>query len=201
MTKKLRIGLDIDDVLIRTGEHTVKLYNDMYGTNATFEHWYHFDVPELWGVSDISEAVKRVRLVTELDAFDDVKPVDGALDAIVSFTGAGHEVFAITGRPENVRVQTLRILNKYYPGLFSNETLYFTDHYGDSGAKLNKTEIALNLKLDYFVDDQVFHANDMHEANIKTILFSDNYQWNKSGEIDGVIRVSNWKEIGTIISA
>jgi hypothetical protein len=55
MPKKLRIGLDIDDVLIRTGEHIVKLYNQIYGTDAKFDHWYQFDMPELWGVSNWRE--------------------------------------------------------------------------------------------------------------------------------------------------
>jgi uncharacterized HAD superfamily protein len=200
MSKKLRIGLDIDDVLIRTGEHTLKLYNQAHGTNVTLDHWYQAD-PEVWGVKDMLHAVERVRYLTELDEFDDVQPVAGALEAVTKFIEDDHEIFAITGRPENVRQQTLRILERYFPGVFSHDRVFFTDHYGDSAVKVSKSEIATSLELDYFVDDQVFHANELSAARVKTILFSDNYAWNATGEDPGVVRVSSWGEIGAFFDA
>ena len=190
----LKIGLDIDDVLIRTGEHTVKLYNEAHGASVTLDHWYNFD-PEVWAAPDVGEAISRVRALTELDAFDDVNPVVGARVALEKLKADGHELLAITGRPENVRTQTLRILERYFPGLFTHDTVFFTDHYGGEDVRLSKTDIAKRLGLDYFVDDQVFHVNELNEAGIKTLLFSDNYLWNQDGVLPGTHVVSSWEEI------
>jgi uncharacterized HAD superfamily protein len=197
----LRIGIDIDDVLLHSADQTIKLYNDTYGTSMTTNNWYDFSSMELWGTDDKSEVVKRVSLLFAEDDFADVKPIMNANEVLTHLERAGHELFAITGRPESIRKQTMEVLGKYYPGLFIDSSVYFVDHFSHDGNKANKADLALELGLTHFIDDQVEHVNLLDRAGVKTVLFSQDYAWNQSGADKNIIRLGDWQSVGKFLDA
>lgn len=191
--KHFRIGFDFDDVLVGTADHVASLYNKEYGTHLTRDNWYNFNPITPWNVKTFSEVTSRVANL--LYNLGEARPLAGSQQVLSRLKDAGHELFIITGRPESVRPQTLGILNKYYPGIFDNSSLYFTDHFSQDGKRVEKSNLCNDLNLTHFIDDQVEHANIVAAEGVKTILFSDNYAWNQSGADDNVTKLSSWQKI------
>ena len=201
MTRTLRIGIDIDDVLIKSVDRAVVMYNKAYGTNITRDTWYDFSDPSVWGGDELPALVKKVVDVFTDPAFQTVLPMENAYETLVHLRNEGHVLFAITGRSESIRPQTMSILDKCFPDFFTNETVFFVDHFSHDGQKASKADVGAKLALTHFIDDQVEHANALHQAGITTILFSQNYRWNRTGADEDIVRLSDWKAIGELLDA
>jgi len=199
--RKLRIGFDIDDTMINAVDTVTGLNNKLYGTELGRGDWFN-NIPDVllrWQLKDGYEVTHRVH---ELMAHDDylttVVEVKGARAVLDALKADGHELFAVTSRPERIRVETLKELEVCFPSVFTTETLFMIDAFsGDpTSASITKFAVAEQLELEYFVDDLPVHANALAEGGIKTILFSDDYLWNQTGVRDDVIRITSWKSVG-----
>lgn len=200
--KKLRIGFDIDDVLVQTADALTGVHNAIYGTNLGRQHLYEHSAAtaEAWGVEDGPAINKRINEIVPLDEWNDAAaPFEGAMEVLSQLKAEGCELFAVTGRPAFLREKTVSTLNKHYPGIFSDERLHMTDIWGLDGTpakKITKLDIARELKLTHFVEDYLVHADVLGEGGITTLLFSDGYPWNQTGGHKSLIRINSWKEIG-----
>lgn len=200
--RHFRIGLDFDDVLIASADHTVELYNARYGTELTRDDWYDDpDIVDPWKVETFKDVVERVVQIQQQDDFLSVEPLKEAQRVLKRLKAIGHELVVITGRPEQLRSSTLALLDKYYGDVFKTSDLYFTNHFAHNGTRVHKGDIAKELNLTHFVDDVIQHANNVSSAGVRTILFSNDYKWNQ-GEVDeGVVRLNGWREIGEFFDA
>ena len=192
----LKIGIDFDDVLFKTAEKTADLYNARYGTQLTKDNWYNFSPMSPWGTDKLPEAVRRVVEIMASDEFVGVTPIEGARIVLEELRGQGDELIVLTGRPEAMRRITLLALKECYPDIFSQNGLYFTNHFGKPDERVGKGSIAKQLGLTHFIDDQVEHVQDVASEGVQAILFSDNYAWNQTQLDEDIVRVSNWEEIG-----
>lgn len=195
--RRLKIGFDIDDVLFTTVDYSIAAYNSRYGTHLTRNNWYNFDPDSLvlWGANDIPLIVSRVAAIFGSDGARAMVPIRDSLVVLRKLEKAGHELFAITGRPESLRSQTLRLLHESFSGIFTNETLFFVDHFNHDGEKATKADTATKLGLTHFVDDQIEHVNGVSNKGVSCVLFGDNYKWNRGVVDEGVKRLTNWQEI------
>lgn len=199
--RKLRIGFDIDDTMINAVDTVTGLNNKLYGTQLGREDWFN-NIPEVlarWQLKDGYEVTHRVHeLMAHEEYLGSVVEVKGASDVLRYLRSEGHELFAVTSRPERIRAETLKELELCFPGIFVDESLYMIDAFsGDpTTASVTKYAVAKQLELEYFVDDLPVHANALAEGGVKTILFSDEYIWNQNGVRDDVIRIKSWKEVG-----
>ncbi len=191
---QLRIGIDVDDVLVRSGEKIVELYNSLYGTSLTIENWYSYDDMTPWGHEDFRVAYERVTQIMLSDRFLSAEAVDGAKEALELFKQRDDFIVAITGRPSIMHDMTVRQLEKLFPGFFTDDTVYHTDHYVEDKRRA-KRDIALNLGLTHFVDDQIEHLKMMAGDQIDVMLFCADYHWTKDAFYEGVRRVRGWQEI------
>lgn len=200
--RKLRIGIDIDDVLIKSAELSIQLYNEEYGTKLSLDDWYDFSDPstyvKVWASEDVTVLVKRVVHTMVNDAFLDVEPIEGSQEGLRHLNSEGHQLFAITGRSESIRRQTMAMLDKNFDGIFTDNTLFFVDHFEHDGKKASKAVVGTQLELTHFIDDFPDHANAIARVGIKTVLFdAGNYKWSKTG-IDAdvasnVIELDSWQ--------
>ncbi|MDB5159757.1 MAG: hypothetical protein JWO99_20 [Candidatus Saccharibacteria bacterium] len=204
MVRKLRIGIDIDDTLINTVDTVTTLGNEQYGTVLTRDDWFNV-TPEAiarWGMKTGSEVSDRVHeLMTHEDYIERVVGIKGAKEVLDHLTTEGHELFAVTSRPDYIRDQTIQELEQCFPGLFSDKTLFMINAFSadPAVARATKFGVAEQLGLTHFIDDLLIHANAVSDGGIKTILFSDNYLWNQGPEHEGVIRLGSWKDIGAYL--
>lgn len=201
----LRIGIDIDDVLFHSAKRSIEMYNESYKTQLVLDDWYDFNDPEVWakkwGNNDFPTLVQRVVTAMASDEFKTVEPIEGASQVLTHLKNEGHELFAVTGRSHSVRAQTAHILDKSYPGIFSDKTLSFVDHFEHDGTKTSKADVGLELGLTHFIEDLPEHANALARVGIRTCLLDLGYKWNQHGVDDAVTRFTSWAQIGEFLDA
>lgn len=204
--RKLRIGFDIDDTMINAVDTVTGLNNSLYGTQLGRGDWFNNtpEVLERWGLKDAYEVTHRVHELMDRDEYiDAVVEVEGARLVLESLRRKGHELFAVTSRPERIRTATLRELELCFPGIFANASLFMIDAFsGDpKSASVTKLGVAQQLELQHFVDDLPVHANALAEGGIDTILFSDEYLWNQTGASEKTTTLRSWQEVGEYLDA
>ncbi|HEY8886405.1 MAG TPA: hypothetical protein VIM31_02815 [Candidatus Microsaccharimonas sp.] len=204
MARKLRIGIDIDDTLISSVDTVTGLNNVLYGTTLTRDDWFNVSAEgiEHWGLQDGPAISDRVHeLMTHKDYMGKVASIEGAQDVLNRLASEGHELFAVTSRPDYIREQTVQELELCFPGIFSDDTLFMINAFSadPSVASTTKFGVAVQLELTHFIDDLLIHANAVSDGGIQTILFSDNYLWNQGSEHGGVVRLGSWKDIGMFL--
>ena len=195
MAGRMRIGFDFDDVLAQTAERTVQLYNQLYSTRLEVDDWYDFTDMSRWGDERLPKVVARVSDILQSDEFTDtVIDLEEAKVVVSALYDAGHILSIITGRSEQLRQQTVRTAERLFPGIFPTESVYFTDHFATEGGMLTKGEVAKQLELTHYVDDQIVHAEDVAATGTKVVLFGHR-KWNASEDISGAVRVDNWRAL------
>jgi uncharacterized HAD superfamily protein len=198
----LRIGSDIDDVLLHSAKLTVQMHNEHFGTGLTIHDWYAPFEADKWQVPTQVESFGRVNAILSSDEFiARSEPMEGALRTLWGLVRAGHVLSAVTGRPQTeeppMRVKTLEALSLHYPGLFTSRALSFTDHLAQNAAlrrPRQKTEVARKRGLTHFIDDHPKHANMLGEAGIRTVLFG-NYPWNQVETHPNVTHLPDWDAV------
>ena len=205
--RPLRFGFDIDDVLFPSGEVVVKIYNERYGTELTHDDWYNVTSLALWGTDSATERSDRINSICGEDSFvDAIRPFKEAQRVLTAMSERGDFIAAITGRPSganapvDLTLATQRMLELYFPGVFTPEHIYLTSHFAEDPAdRIPKLQIVGSLQLDGYFEDHLDHANQTGPAGTKTYLFGDNYGWNQEGAHESLIRVRDWNEIGEIV--
>lgn len=206
MPAKLRIGIDIDDTLLNSVDVITGLNNELYGTKLVRDDWFNVSPGaflnwQLAGGPEISDRVHE--LMVHEKYMESVVAIEGAKAVLDRIALEGHQLFAVTSRPNYVREQTVRELEQCFPGLFSDETLYMINAFSadPTVAAITKRGVAQELALTHFIDDLPVHANAVAESGIHVVLFSDNYLWNQTGIRDDVTRLTSWKAIGDYLDA
>lgn len=182
----LRVSFDIDDIVVPSAEHLVGIYNEQHGTELRVEHWNSSRDPEHWGTETFADSVNRVTDILRSDRFNHtVEPIPGADRVFSRLAEVAELLMALTGRPEDIRVQTISMLETHHPGVFSDERVHFTDFYnrGAGGEVRDKVVIAKEFGITHHVEDHKAHAIPMARVGIKTALFG-NYSWNQGGDDD-----------------
>ena len=194
----IHLGTDVDDCLIDSAGLVAATINKQYGTNLSNKNWYQAHDPEVWGVEDQRVAWGRVNDVLHSREFiENAQVLEGAGHVLKAVKLGGHALSAATGRPDTLgnRKMTFELLQFHYPKLFTSDRLYFTDHFGQSGKKGSKVDVAIAQQFTHFVDDNLDHANPLAEAGYVTYLLGD-YPWNQGEAHPRVIRVPDWDVIG-----
>jgi|GEM_PF-1188901 len=182
----LRVSWDIDDVIVPSAEQLVIIYNEWHGTSLQVEHWNSSRDPEHWGAPTFPEAVQRVNDVLGSERFIETVPgVPGTDKVIARLAQIAELQIAVTGRPEDIRPQTVALLEKHHAGVFPDEKVHFTDFYnkGNGGAIRDKLVIAREFGVTHHVEDHFSHALPLATAGIKVPLFG-RYPWNQGGDDD-----------------
>ena len=112
-----------------------------------------------------------------------LKPIDGAIEKVKSWTDAGHKVVVITSRAITLANATEKMLRESFPTVGN---FYVSDWKGSGKKGFMETE-----KLDVWVDDSPFDVEPALELGIKTYLISNDetkYNW-EVRKLDGIIVV------------
>ncbi|MFH1801835.1 MAG: hypothetical protein ABH864_00100 [archaeon] len=193
----MRIGIDIDDVLMPTFRELLRNHNSKHGTSYNFEDIIDYRLWKIWGVTK-EEAVEEVYSYQASEVFSKVKPFEGALGAIRKLKEK-HDLVAITSRPVVVREQTLNWLNKHFEGIF--DVVHFMEELPADGVpteKSGKAKMCLDEGIDIMIEDAPQTAGDCAEV-CKTVYLFDK-PWNRSEQFNSnVVRVSGWEEVAELI--
>jgi uncharacterized HAD superfamily protein len=183
--------VDFDDVCVEFMLPMFDFHNKYYGTSCTYEQITTFELEKLFECG-MDEKLRRIMEFYLSLEHESVTPVAGACEAMRDLC-ATYDLYMITARPGRVRPQTQKLLDKHFPGIFSD--LHFTDHYfiTDPSKRISKASICESLGATAFIDDAFHNAAEVARSGIPVYMLDK--PWNRGKEHSGVTRVHSWQEI------
>jgi 5'-nucleotidase len=175
--ERLRIAVDMDEVLTDTLGKQIRLYNQRYGTSASRSDLHGNNLVDI-----APEPHKEwlVSMLHEPGFFADIEPMPGALEAMEKLC-AQHDVFiasAATQFPNSFN-DKLAWLKQYLPQIPLNHIIFC----GDKSI----------LNVDYLIDDSAYHFKGLRGTGL---LFDAPHNRDKKG----YFRVHGWTEVESAIA-
>jgi len=191
--KKLKIGVDIDEVVVEFFRKYLALFNERFGKNLVFEDIKEF---EMWNFTDVSkrDALQLVDDFNNSDDFFELNLIDGVKDALAKLY-ENYEIHFITSRPGSVSEKTNSLLKNLFEDIDFN--LIFSE--GVHGKGKSKAQICKELEIIILVEDRRKTAFDCAEDGIKVFLLDK--PWNQNCEHKNIVRVKSWEEILKCLNA
>jgi uncharacterized HAD superfamily protein len=186
--RALRVGIDIDDVLVESLPEYTRRFCARFGYDVPVEEcaWEIFrrfpeiSPTQMWG------------FYSELEASDflSTRPAyPEAVEGLRALSAAGHRLVVVTGRlPEHLR-HTERLLRREGLRAVFEELVH---RAGDESAVAYKPRIARERRLDLLIDDEL-HVAAAVGASVPVLLLDR--PWNRGALPPGVSRVATWSEI------
>ena|SRR3989344_827983 len=192
--KKLKIGIDIDNVIADTTVSYLSEFNAHFGTSIKFE-----EVTDFYHIETIfSKSKAQVDKFLESKLHRDefmirVPPILPASDFIQIWLKKGMSVYYISARPKNIQKVTKKWLVKH--GFWWEGAKLYTFDTDKNYTDIEyKTGIAKFEKLDIFIEDK----KDIAEAMDIPVALLDR-PWNSGALPRHVKRVYSWEEINKFI--
>lgn len=183
----MKIGIDLDEVLVNTFGPFLNYYNSKYNTNFQLEDIRSYYLEEVFGCSR-EQVIITMYQFQNTPVFTNLPPADKAALSINQLSRK-NELYVLTSRPEISRSQTETWIAKHFPLLLQN--LYFTSDFHPNNSK-PKSGLCLDLRIELMLEDAPDYALECAESGIKTLLFKK--PWNKKVRHKNITRVENWQE-------
>jgi len=183
--KKIRIGIDLDDVVFDFVPTFLEFYNEKYGKTILFDEIYTFNLPILLGISleETLDLIKSMILNKKM-------PLVFKSQESIMQLAQKYEIFFITSRI--VRETTIGDLNNLFSGI-KFELIFSSNTYANSPGK-TKGEIGKENKIEFIVEDSQDYALECADKGIKVFLLDK--PWNKNcNKHENITCVRNWDEI------
>ena len=186
-----KIAVDMDDVLFPFVPNIAIQHNEIHGTKLTESDFHSFSFKEVWG-GTLEEARAEVMSFLNRD-HTPIMPIEGAQDITRSLSKQ-YRLSLVTARDSSLEYETVRWIEQYFPGIFSDVILTGNPYVSESYER--KVDICKRLGAFMLVDDSVSHTTECVDAGLDAVLFGD-YQWNqtKSELPTGITRVPDWQAI------
>lgn len=158
----MRIGVDIDGVIIDFVGAFIRVLRGTYGITLAYNEILCHDLSQVLGLpkEEVAEMIDRTM---EENAFD---LIPGSREALIRLARAGHEIVLITSRPRRYLHKTREVLAKHqipYKKLVF--TRFLAKHSGGKG-------------LDIAIEDSLEEAISLAQRKIRVLLIS--HPWNRS---------------------
>src|SRR3989344_2362205 len=191
--KRLRIGIDIDNVIADSYPAYLHRYNQKFGTKIRWEEVtdFYFSTRE----TDSKDSREYIYSLIESEVFQmEIVPYIDAATVINRWNNNGYQIHYVTARPLSSREVTKAWLKKH--GFWTKgATLDMYDESKQTNDIDYKKGVVLEKKIDLMIED----AKEIAQALEIPVLLLDR-PWN-SGELPSyVTRVKDWTEIEGIVS-
>lgn len=183
----MKIGVDIDNVLSNFSEELLREYiihdKEINGNGIVNKNEY---IRKKFNWTDEEEKKFYKENIERIST--NLKPIKNCAKYIRKLKERGFEIYIVTGRengdysdPYNMTVNWLKKYNIYYDKIF----------FVNAKNNHSKTEVCLENNISIMIDDSKRLCLDMIKHGITTFIIDTPY--NK--DVDGSVRVHNWKEI------
>ena len=197
--RRLRIAVDVDDVLAENAAGIVAFSNQRWGTNLTVddydEHW-----AKMWQV-DNAEVERRSAEIVSTSLSAGYGHIGGALE-VLERLAQHHHLMIATSRCLQVKGDTIAWIDEHFPGIFASTAVYFSgiwDELTNDSHRATKAELMTQINADVLIDDQLKHCQAVAAHGRNALLFG-NYAWNQAATLPaGVVRCANWYEVEVAI--
>lgn len=173
--------IDVDDTIEDLLSAWLKSLNDKYGTNVCNDEITDWNITKFFPTLTMEQVFEPLHC----DEFwGTVKPKPDAVEYMKKLFDEGYEIYLCTSTDyRNIRAKYEFIIKKYFPYIEWNHVI----------VAYRKQMI----KADYLIDDGV---HNLENGNFIKILMSAPHNRTYDAELNGMIRVNNWKEIYEIIN-
>lgn len=189
MKIKLKIGVDIDEVIVNQLEQVIAFYYSKTGKYVPLDNFFSYNWWEVWGVSK-DEAIKIDKDFKASSYFENLSLIEGAREAILKLS-LSHEVFFITSRSLLFKDKTENFIKKNFPNN-QFEIIFSSDFHIENPGK-TKSDLCKELNLNFLIEDNSEYALQSAKEGIKVFLL--NKPWNKGVSHKNLFRVKDWGEI------
>ena len=190
----MRHGFDIDDVMVDFIGGIASFHNRVYGTNLAKQDFDTYILSRYFGTTS-DEAKERVVEFYESPEFENLAPVDGAVEAVCALKEKGDELHIITARGSvHTKEATLRFIERYFPtGAFSTVNFTYVDVRQEPVDY--KWYVARNLGLDTMLEDSWTNAWKCSDLGIFSMLVDQPWNQPRYPEASPPFkRVKSWYE-------
>ncbi len=191
----MKLGFDLDDVVLDTFSSFLDYHNQRYGTNFRLDNLTSY---RIWEVGIGKNREEAIGFMDEF--FNEVSDIPFIEDAEerIKILISEHEVYFISSRLKNNRENAYRIIKRNFPE--SLERLSFTNDFSGGDGK-SKAEVCEQRSICCYVEDHYGYLLPFQERGIKSLLFRrpwNEVEWQRlrnSNENGLIIPVENWNEI------
>lgn len=187
------IAVDIDEVLSPLHLPFLKHHNETYGTKLKYpdpqgRYYMHQLSGETHEVN-----IARLEKFVNSKAFADIRPIDGAVQAIKKLEEK-YELVILTARQLFYLDVTHIWLSRHFPNVFRD--VHFVGLQRNSqDMHMPKAKFCKKIGACYLIDDAFKTVVECPAEGIEGLLFGS-YHWNQAGDLPkGVTRVRNWQEV------
>ena len=187
--RRLKIGIDIDEVIFSLMENYIKFHNQRHGTTFRLGDISDYHLWKCGVHKSKEESVKEVLEFQNSIYFDELDLIEGAKEVLEELSKK-YQIFIITSRPEEIKEKTNSLFKRHFPKKGFN-ILYSSEIYG---GKLSKAEICKINNIPCIIEDNQDYALDCARNGIKVFLLDKS--WNKNYEKhENIIKVDSLKEV------
>lgn len=200
---RLRIAVDVDEVLGRFVYALNLFYKDRYNKEWDVKDYWVYEFAKIWKCSP-EESNEIVHQFFKSKHFKEGIPViPGAADVLRRMQ-TNHDLVVVTSRQWAIMDDTYIWIDKHYPDLF--QEIYFGNHFALEGISRRKSDICKSIGATVLIDDNPGYAVECAEAGINVMLYDWDhaYPWSKlePGKMHPLITVvRNWDEAEAAITA
>ena len=120
-----------------------------------------------------------------------LEKVNWSLERLLELKKDWNKLIIITARIEEFFWEYTKIwVNNHFPDVF--DQIIFTDHFTDKHK--NKSEICLELWVDYMIEDNIDYALELAEKWIITYLLEKPWNKYRAEKHPNLIKIKSWKE-------
>lgn len=185
--KKMRIGIDIDEVLASHMEKLNEFYHKKTGKKYKEKDYHTYNWWEVWNITK-DQAIKIDNEFKKSNFFKEILPVEGSIHSL-KLLNQNNEVFIITSRPNETKEITLDWFFEHFN--LKIPLIHSGDFWGSSKSK---SEICQELGINVMIEDNPNYALDCAEKGIRVFLLDK--PWNSAyPEHEKIIKVKNWEEV------
>ena len=182
----MKIGIDVDEVIVEFLESFLEFYNSSYNKNFKKEDFYVYLIEEIIGGTPDD----AVQLLDEYGYNKEVKLVEGAFRAIKELSKS-HELIILTARHPKYKEITNNFLKKYFGDIFL-DILYTGEIFVKEG--ITKADLCKNFNIKLIIEDNMVFSFECAKKGIKVFLLDK--PWNQNyKEHENISKVYHWNEI------
>lgn len=193
---KMKIAVDIDEVLADGLGSYLNYFNLTYGTNYRKEDFS--ERQDFWETLGVTK-----EKIAEVTAHYDGSPlsrdwylIPGAIAGINKLV-QNNELVIISNRLP-LRFDSTRMwIAKNFPGVF--RAIYFTETERDAKGRPSKAALCTRHGIEVLIEDNLQEAEECVRNGVKVVLF-DNYLNQRDSLPKEIVRVRSWDEVEEALS-
>eukprot|EP00884_Botryococcus_braunii_P011992 jgi/Botrbrau1/20794/Bobra.0156s0024.1 len=194
---RLKVAVDVDEVLGRFLHSLNKFCFEAYGLNHDISDYFVYEFAKIWKCSQD----KSNEIVHEF--FDShhfavgILPIPGAYHSLLRLKRYC-DLVVVTSRQHVIEEPTLAWIDLHFPGVFHE--VHFGNHWAKEGKSRPKSEICRDIGASVLIDDNPRYAVECAGAGMHVLLYDwdNNYPWSKTEDgptHDQITRVSDWIDV------